>query len=77
MLLNAIVGLLTVSATVLLHAAGTAWWLQRLRSRSRSSAVDVKRSVVLSVLVQTALVLITLHVLEVFLWAVTFRVSTW
>ena len=73
MLLKAVVGLLTVTATVSLHAVGTAWWLQRLRNRPRSATQVVKRSVLLSVLVQTALVLITLHIVEVFLWALTFR----
>ncbi len=72
MLLKAIVGLLTVSATVLLHAGGTVWWLQQLQSRQRSSTEEVKRSILMPILVQTALVLITLHVLEVFLWALTF-----
>ena len=73
MLLKAIVGLLTVSATILLHAGGTAWWLQRLQRRPRPPAETVKRSALLAVLVQTALVLIILHVIEVLLWALTFR----
>ena len=73
MLLKAIVGLLTVSVTVLIHAGGTAWWLHRLQRRRRSPGETVKRLTLLSVLVQTALVLIILHVMEVFLWALTFR----
>ena len=73
MLLTTSIGLLIVSTTVLVHAGGTTWWLARLRRRPRSAARAVKRSAWLSVLVQTALVLMTLHVIEVLLWASTFR----
>ena len=72
MLLKSTIGLLIVSATVLLHASGTAWWLGRLRNRRQSETRAVKQSTMLSILVQTALVLITLHVVEVFLWAQAF-----
>ncbi len=72
MLIKTIVGFLTVSATILLHAGGTAWWLHRLRSRSRPPHETLGQWAVLSLLVKTALVLITLHVIEVFIWALTF-----
>ena len=72
MILNTFIGLGIVSATVVLHAGGTAWWLQRLRNRPRA-AHRARHSTILVVLVQTALVLITLHVAEVFLWALSFR----
>lgn len=73
MLVIALVGLAIVSATVLLHVSGTTWWLQRLRNRSRGATQIVKRSALFSVLLKTALVLISLHVVEVFLWALTFQ----
>ena len=73
MLAVAAIGLLAVSATVLFHAIGTAWWLRRLKNRARGPARPVASGTVLSVLVQTAVVLIILHVLEVLLWALTFR----
>ena len=66
--------LATVAATVSIHALGTAWWLQWLRMRYQAPHPRViKQARVLSVLIQTALVLIALHVVEVFLWAVMFR----
>lgn len=73
MLLIAVLAIATVSATVLLHAVGTDWWVGRLRKRSRTASQVVKRSAVLAILVQTALVLILLHVVEIFIWALTFR----
>jgi voltage-gated potassium channel Kch len=68
MLPIALLGLAAVIATILVHALGTAWWLQRLRARNR---VELRR--VLSVLVKTSLVLISLHVTEVFVWSLVFR----
>ncbi len=73
MLVIAIASLVTVSATVLLHAVGTAWWLQRLRNRAQAAHHVGKLSALLSVLVRTALILIALHVSEVFIWALTLR----
>ncbi len=73
MLLMVLVSLITVSATVLVHAAGTVRWIERLRRRAARADEAAKPPSVFSVLVQTALVLIALHVLEVFLWAVTYR----
>jgi voltage-gated potassium channel len=76
MLLLLTLGLVTVSTTVLVHALGTAWWLRRLRRlRQRADSTDpvLGLSGLLSILVRTALILITLHVVEVFLWAVALR----
>ena len=73
MLLITLLGLATVSATVLLHAFGTAWWLARLRRRKQSGRPVRELFTPLSILVKTALVLIGLHVAEVFLWAVLLR----
>lgn len=73
MLRIALLGLAAVSATVLLHALGTAWWLGRLRARQRSQRPVRELLTPLSVLVKTALVLIALHTAEVFFWAVLLR----
>ncbi len=66
--------LLTVAATVCIHAAGTGWWLGRLRAygaKESSTGSDPWR--VMSILVRTALVLIALLSIEVILWAFLLR----
>ncbi len=73
MLFDALIGFTVVSATVLVHAVGTAWWLKLVRNRySDRAESDVQRSTVLHVLIKTSVFLITLHVVEVFLWALAF-----
>ncbi len=69
MLLIAFLGLVSVTATVLIHAGGITWWLQRLRTRhpATKGAPEIRK--ILSILVKTALVLISLHAAEVFLWS--------
>ena len=61
-----------VCATVLVHAAGTAWWVRHLRAVARDHEPHSFLGV-LVILVQTALVLILLHVVEILLWAVTYH----
>ncbi|MEM9553315.1 MAG: potassium channel family protein [Acidobacteriota bacterium] len=70
MILVILTGVAVVSVTVSIHAAGTSWWLSRLRDRSQSMAAEDTAG--LFVLIQTALVLILLHVMEALVWALTF-----
>ena len=65
--------LATVAATVLLHAAGTTWWLRRLQAHGRRKQTGNTVRTFMAVLVKTALVLITLHVLEIAIWALYLR----
>ncbi|MEM9553342.1 MAG: hypothetical protein AAGC60_03725 [Acidobacteriota bacterium] len=65
-----LIGIATVAVTVLIHAAGTTRWIRHLRLRALAAqSSDLRRSDSrrsgLVVLVETALVLITLHVAEV------------
>ena len=73
MLPIALIGAATVALTVLLHAAGTGWWLERLRKQSRRPSTTAGLRPLLSVLVRTTLVLVALHVSEVLVWAVVLR----
>jgi len=74
MLKIALLGLAAISATVLIHAVGTAWWLQRLRARDLGGTKRVELRHVLTVLVTTAIILILLHTTEVFVWSLVLRV---
>ncbi|MCG8462576.1 MAG: potassium channel family protein [Holophagales bacterium] len=67
-----LIGLAAVALTVLVHAAGTAWWLRRLRQVSRLSGGPRKKVSGFLVLIRTALVLIALHAIEVLIWALIY-----
>ncbi|MEM1182317.1 MAG: potassium channel family protein [Acidobacteriota bacterium] len=70
MFLILLLGLATVAITVTIHAAGTTWWIRRLLHRPRPTTI--RRTTGLAVLVETALVLIWLHTLEVVAWALAY-----
>lgn len=80
MLLMTCVSLVIVSLTILLHAVGTTWWLVRLQRRAvQQRAKDpskARTTAFMVVLVQTAWILITLHAIEVFVWALGYRFLT-
>ena len=69
MLAPLLLGAALLSATVVLHAIGTSWWVTRLNAL-RDAARAVRP---VTVLLRTALVLFGLHLLQVMAWAVTFR----
>ena len=73
MLPIALIGLVAVALTVLLHAAGTGWWLERLRKRGGQARTTGGVGPVLTILVRTTLVLVILHASEVLVWAVILR----
>ncbi|MEM6453555.1 MAG: potassium channel family protein [Acidobacteriota bacterium] len=72
MIFAILLGITTVSATVLVHAAGTTWWLRHLRNLPHRGHGQHKTA--LRVLVETALFLIALHVVEVLIWATAYAV---
>lgn len=74
MLIVILAGLATVSVTVLIHAAGTTWWIQKLRRHNKGTRHGSPHFSGFSVLLKTALVLIVLHVSEVMVWASSFRI---
>jgi hypothetical protein len=75
MLESILVGSLLTMVTVAVHASGTAWWIQVLKVRgekSKGQAGDLREPMVL--LCSTALVLVLLHIVEVGIWAITYRI---
>jgi hypothetical protein len=73
MLESVLIGMFLVGLTVVVHAVGTTYWL-RFTVRSLSSKDAWRSQTALAVLLSTAVVLLLLHVAEVFLWAVTYLV---
>ena len=72
MILILLIGAVLVSATVFVHAVGTTWWVRHLTAVGRDHAPQSFFGV-LAILTQTALVLIFLHIVEILLWALTYR----
>ncbi len=75
MLNSIITGLLLAMATIAIHAVGTAWWISRLKRISPTKQrTDVQQFVTeLRVFCSTAAVLLSLHILEVVVWGVAYR----
>jgi hypothetical protein len=67
-----IVGALLTVVTVGIHAAGTAWWIGKLKRTERSASGLRSRLLPIRVLCSTALLLLTLHIAEVLPWAATY-----
>lgn len=74
MLNSILVGLLLAMVTISIHAIGTASWISHLKKK----APTIKRTKAhrftaeLRVFYSTAVVLLSLHILEVFIWGVTY-----
>lgn len=68
MVKSILVGILLTATTVVIHAVGTSWWLQRLGRLSSGGGTD-SQLLGLRVLCSTATLLLTLHILEVVVWA--------
>ncbi|MEM6472001.1 MAG: potassium channel family protein [Planctomycetota bacterium] len=69
MLLAILTGLALASATVAIHAGGTAWWVSQLRSKYQGRS-HLPASVWL--LSSTAVLLLSLQMVEVVLWATVY-----
>lgn len=61
-------------ATVVVHGVGTTTWLRYLVWRHAGAEGQFRPKSGLWVLISTAIVLIGLHVVEIVLWAVTYRI---
>jgi len=73
MLKFSLIGVLLIAVTVVIHAAGTTRWVRYLvRHYTRTDGqLSIRKSP--QVLISTALAMVVLHVVQVILWAVTYR----
>ncbi len=69
-------GIALTIATVGIHAVGTTWWIRRLQRLSETQPArentGPNQFLVLKILSSTAFVLLTLHILEVAVWAIAY-----
>ena len=71
MLKYSLIGALLITATVVVHAAGTTGILHALKPKTGSLKIDSARQS-LKIIVWVVLTLCVLHVLEIVLWALTY-----
>jgi voltage-gated potassium channel Kch len=74
MILAIATGLLLTVVTIAIHATGTAWWIERLRQRSKFAPTKPKHRSAIWLLSSTATLLLSLQLLEVIVWAAFYLV---
>ena len=72
MLILILTAFLLIAVTIVIHGVGTMTWLRYLLTRNASADGRIRPAKVLRVLISTALVLITLHIIEIFVWALAY-----
>jgi len=72
MLILVMTAFILIAVTIIIHGVGTTSWLQYLRDRQPLTDASSRPTKVLSVLIRTALVLITLHIIEILVWALAY-----
>ena len=68
-----LIAILLVAATVVIHAVGTSYWMRHLTRYYADADGHFKPRRALPAVIWTAVVLMMLHVVEVVLWATTYR----
>ena len=73
MLYYSLIGAVLIAATVVIHAVGTTYWIRYLGRHyvHGDGHLDTRKS--LRILSGTGLALVVLHVIQIVLWAVTYR----
>jgi hypothetical protein len=73
MLKLSLTGLLLIVLTVVIHAVGTTSWVRHLGARHVDSDGRLSGKKGLLILSSTGLILVALHIVQISLWAVTYR----
>jgi voltage-gated potassium channel len=72
MLILIFTAFLLIAVTIIIHGYGTMTWLRYLVARKTLADGQIRPANVLRVLISTAIVLITLHIIEIFVWALAY-----
>ncbi len=72
MIASIVVGSMLTVTTVGIHALGTSWWIRRLKRAALPATAFGRQLLPFRLLCSTALVLLLLHMAEVFPWACTY-----
>lgn len=68
-----LIGIVVVAITVVIHAVGTTRWIRFVSHRFAGHDGQWKKSALLPLLTSTAIALLTLHIVEIMLWAVVYE----
>ena len=68
-----LIGAALIAATIWIHAVGSVYWMRFLVARYTDPEGNWRENRALFVLLASAIVLVSLHVLEIFVWAVAYR----
>jgi len=68
MLRMSLIGAALVAITIVIHAIGSTMWVRHVTQRYADDS-DWRNRLSISILIQTVLVLIALHALEIMIWA--------
>lgn len=68
-----LIGAALIAVTIWIHAAGTLYWMRFLVARYTGSDGSWRADRTLLILLGSAVFLVTLHVLEIFVWAIAYR----
>ena len=74
MLILILTAFLLIAITICIHGFGTMSWLRYLLAHNTLADGRIRPARVLSVLISTAIVLISLHIIEIFVWAFAYMV---
>lgn len=72
MLVLIVTAFLLIAVTIVIHALGTVSWLRFLVARMTLANGQIRPAKVITVIISTAIVLITLHIIEIFVWALAY-----
>ena len=61
-----------IAITIIIHGVGTTSWLRFLLDRQTLANGNIQPARVLSILISTALVMISLHIIEILIWALAY-----
>ena len=68
-----LIGIVVVAITVVIHAVGTTRWIRFVSHCFAGHDGKWKKSALLPLLTSTAIALLTLHIVEIMLWAVVYE----
>lgn len=72
MLILLLTAFVLIAVTILIHGFGTISWLRYLLARKTLADGRIRPAKILSSIISTAIVLITLHIIEIFVWALAY-----
>lgn len=73
MLILVFTAFVLIAVTIIIHGFGTMSWLNYLVKRQTLADGSIRPAKRLGILISTALVLISLHIIEILAWALTYR----